>query len=765
MKHYGLLCGFCLLIFRLSAQELAFRPENSIPVSSGEDSLRNAWAGGLNSAQFSRIRLDDDPVEDLVVFERSSGTVLTFLAVSDGNGVRWRYAPAYQSLFPVVRNWMLLRDYDGDGIRDLFTNEFSGPSVSFNITVYRGEHNGTRLTGFSKVRDVLRSTHPLSCVQDRAIALFPDDLPSVYDVDGDGDLDILLFGYGRNSAEWYRNMSVETTGGREALVFEGASAYWGNFIEQGCTDYTFESYPEPCLVQPESPRPSDKAPTHPPLPQNVEHIGSTLTLFDPDRDGVADALVGDASCRNLTLLKNTGTASAAQMTSILTNYPAAHPVDLAEMPAAFVEDITLDGRPDLVVSTSLHNDVNGVVDYQRSTWLYEDTATGEQPASFAYRTDAFLQREMIDVGTDATPALADLDGDGDLDLVIGNGGNVQPDGALASGLTLFRNVGTATAPVFRLETDDWLALTGNEWAGLTPYFADVNGDGALDLVLTIYESPRQNVRYLPNEAQAGAPAVFNLASMQQLSLTATSRESLAFADLDGDGDVDALIGEYPGRLRYYRNDGTATAPAFVLAQDNVAGIGDSLDFLQLKVVLADVDNDSRVDLMTSDRSGRLLVYSDIARELAGRPVPQSRLIASPYADTLAIARFGQQYLVPAVGDLDGDGKIDVLGGTRAGGVHYLRQTTGLPSAAPPLLEAASVRVYPNPVRQQLQMDVAVAGSFRVVDVAGRLVVPYQRLYAEKTTVLSTAAWRPGVYVWQFTSDDGRVATRRLVHVP
>ena len=118
-----------------SATQFGFVFGSVAKVVQGTDTLAHAWAGGLNTPQFSTIDLDGDGRADLYAFDRQTARSYTFLnvAAAGGTGRRWQYAPDYESLFPGdLSGWALLRDYDCDGRADLFTYASGG-----DIRVFR----------------------------------------------------------------------------------------------------------------------------------------------------------------------------------------------------------------------------------------------------------------------------------------------------------------------------------------------------------------------------------------------------------------------------------------------------------------------------------------------------------------------------------------------------------------------------------------------------------------------------------------------------
>src|SRR5690349_2219225 len=85
-----------LLLSQPAAAQFTYTLDQSIPVEVDGRLLPNAWAGGLNSAQFNTLDLDGDGDKDLIVFERASGRILTFL----NNNSTYEHNPDYVRLFP-----------------------------------------------------------------------------------------------------------------------------------------------------------------------------------------------------------------------------------------------------------------------------------------------------------------------------------------------------------------------------------------------------------------------------------------------------------------------------------------------------------------------------------------------------------------------------------------------------------------------------------------------------------------------------------------
>jgi hypothetical protein len=163
----------------------------------------------------------------------------------------------------------------------------------------------------------------------------------------------------------------------------------------------------------------------------------------------------------------------------------------------------------------------------------------------------------VDVGNGSAVAFADLDGDGDLDALVGE--------SLGGTLQYFKNTGSATAPVFVQQfggDNPFNGLTGPLVAQARPVFADLDDDGDQDAVVGNYEG---KLFYFENTGTETAPVFVQQNGVDNPfnGFQVFYRASATLGDIDGDGDLDAVVGDFNGALHYFENTGTASAPAYV----------------------------------------------------------------------------------------------------------------------------------------------------------------------------------------------------------
>lgn len=560
--------------------------------------LEHSFLGGFVVPRPQLVDIDGDGDLDLFIQERTGE--LMFLE-NVGNAASptftWR-TDRFHDLD--IGEWSRIHDLDGDGDLDILAEE----RFSY-VRMFRNEGTATD-PRFVALTDSLRDDTGKPIFADR------QNIASLSDVDCDGVIDLFL---GR----------VDGTVSRYEMV---GSAPSGMPIFRLLAARFEEIEIVAQLAIPGG------APQNPTL-----HGANSMAFADADGDGDADLLWGDYFEPGLLFIENYGTCNSPDFRSEPQPMEAdGELITTSGYNAPWPADLDGDGDLDLLVGV-----LGGAFNANRTSVenlrYFEATDGG-----WSEVTRRFIAQ--IDIGSESVPAFTDLDGDGDLDLVVGaklDAGEVD-----AGRLHVFENVGTPRDPRFE-ERDPLLLADSYHYA---PAFADLDGDGADELLLGTWN---EDVRLFRRTAAGGWESV---SDDPLVELPRGSHSVAAPGDLDGDGDLDLIVGEASGELNLFRNVGSPSDPAFELVTERL----DDIDVGRRSFpVLYDLDADGDLDLLVGREDGGVAVYTNVGTATEPRFEEDGELDAAL-----------PKYAAPTLGDVDGDGDLDLVVGGLSGGLVFHR---------------------------------------------------------------------------------------------
>jgi hypothetical protein len=558
--------------------------------------------------------IDHDGDLDLVCGNLGQKSVL----YGNDNG-SYAAVPAWTAAHVRSTEDVALGDVDGDGYLDLVLGNQSEP-----CEVY---HNEGGMFGAEPVWSAA-SADSTACV-------------ALGDVDGDGDLDLVCGSQAHQGRPLllYRNGGgtfepIPAWSSRDSL--QAVAVALGDVDGDGRLDLVCGTVRQGIRLYLNQ---GDSFADQPAWSASAESMTESLALGDVDGDGDLDLVAGNFGQKSALYLNEGGALSPN---------PAWQSNAADRVYTVALADINADGALDLICGNSQQSTAlylnQGIVFSADPIWVsgpegritsvalgdvdgdgsVDLVAGGLDAGNVLYHNDGGTfaghptwRSERVD--RTRSVALGDIDADGRPDLVCGN----------TRGASMYTNVGGTFPP-----TPSWVLDSGDSTTAIA--LGDLNGDARPDLVCGITGTfGARSKLYLNEDGRLSAEPAW-------VSGLRSYTWAVALGDIDGDRDLDLVLGNQNASNTLFRNNGGVLSAEPVWSSNPPA--------FTSSVALGDVDGDGTLDLVCGNGFNGSTFYANEGSILS--PDPSWSSTDSPPPLTLSVA----------LGDVDGDGDLDLVCG-------------------------------------------------------------------------------------------------------
>ncbi len=410
-----------------------------------------------------------------------------------------------------------------------------------------------------------------------------ESCPEFADIDADGDLDCFIGNFG-GKISYFENKGIQSSPDYSFISWDFINIDLGNFYFGGRTSPEFA---------------------------DIDN-DSDLDLFSGDFMGL------------IHFWENIGTIS--------------NPV--YELVTDTLEGIDADGYSKIqFIDIDFDDDYDIILgDYYGRVWLHTNTGSS---SIFNFST-APLWIQNIDVGSNASPGLVDIDSDNDYDLFIGERYGT---------IWYYRNDGDSANYDFTLVTDFFDSIDVGEYS--SPEFADIDCDGDYDLFVGKDANTSEMLGDIYYYKNIGTPEIpeFELTARNYLMMDVGWLPKSQMVDIDEDGFKDLFVstGYY---INYFSNTGSVTQPYFTLVDTQFQDIYES----GISPFFVDIDADGDFDLISGE--GAIPGPPSIALYInEGTPRNPNLQLYNP---SFVTNPDFVVWILPALADIDTDGDYDLF---------------------------------------------------------------------------------------------------------
>lgn len=645
----------------------------------------------------------------------------------DGIAVERPFHAAFNQPEPQFTDW------DGDGWVDMFINDRDG-----SVQYFR-RFPGLNDSGLPDFR--LMNRH----FQSMNVGLWF----TFYDFDGDGDQDILSHTAGTDQVSYWENAdSTYLLVTDRLLTDSGNPLYGGQVVIPTVTDINDDGFGDYFIGDISgrltyyqgmgfSDRPSFSFITNQfegiqIIWTPARHGANAIDFYDLDDDGDKDLIWGDLYQPGLFYLENFGDNVSPDFNQdfLVTNFGELAGIQTSGFNIPRLVDLDNDGDGDLVCGT-----LSGQygVDYSRNLIMAQNTGSVNNPI-FAYVTSELLVG--LDFISESHPVWADIDGDNDPDLMVGNAFNPANYG-WSGQMFYHENIGTTMEPELILR--DSMAVFPYPGSNIAPTFCDLDGDGDLD---GFYGDFNGYVHWYENTGSISEPVWVDQGNFLNLDLSGYAVPT--FGDLDGDGDQDFIVGDREGRISIFYNQGTVQQPIFPATADREINIGEFVSpayWYDNRILAGDLAGELK-ELIIESTEISIIVHQI---PWCGKQIAPTVLYPDSTSPLLIGSRDGGlQYLVPVL-------PLAIAGNTRA------KLSRMIPA------------IYPNPTNGALTLSLVLTEpdflTIALYNILGCRVstIAEGNFISGQHTFSVQMHHASGTYFIRVNSTQGR-ATRKIIYL-
>lgn len=684
---------FLLFSFRVHAQEI-YSFDHSLTVNQSGTTLSSPFSGGINSAQIQTIDLDGDEIEEWVIWDINSRQ----LQVYKKSGNNFTHLPELSYFFPSdIAGFLILADFDFDGKKDLFT------STPLGIKAYKNSSIGSTIS-WEVAQNFLKIDNSGNIQANNL------DTPLIQDLDGDGDLDLVIFNFASGDyLEFYENTSMDRKGNPDIDGFAFPETHWGNFEFCGCGDIAFGatcSGIDLRILSEENDR--------------IQHAGGHSILYrDFDGDGVSDLVLGRDECSTLYFLPNQGDEENALFSNFTNELPT-----YGRLPEFPIFHAAQEINEELIISLNTNESaINYGIDFQQS--LIKLDRNGQEMGGF-------LQDQMIDMGENSRPIYIGNKKAGSIFALSNqliNGQIISKQSIFELEEGSFQKLDVLNTQLDELELIDAQNILFNDLDGvhhnLVSGIRYINGIPSH----SIYELNEDQSQYLRIEWEGYQP---------------NRGDYLEFFHFEEQDYL--LVAAQNGSLDLYQMDFSKNTA--ILVEEDFLGFEDNPANRNLIIA---VDDKALPDLYAVDQNGLLIKIANFMNSTARTDI-QIKISEENYP-----TRLGRNTWIALVRPIF-EGNPDLILGTRAGGLIYLKAEG---SSNPPTENEFQIRLFPNPSAGPIKILSNLPAKGRLVTALGQVLLENIEIKPNQELEIQSSFLTPGLYILQLEVD-GKFTTSRKI---